>query len=238
MKSVSKNSDYSAKESDASNTDSQTPNHAQLPRQLSMVRFIGDLPNICSLTGLLSALLGVYSALLGNVYFAVVGMLWAVLFDWLDGMIARSMSGRTDAHRAFGAQLDSMIDIVSFGVLPAIILLSYTDYNPWFFPGAFIIVASCAVRLSYFNIYGLTGGKTYTGLAVDNNGLILAFAFLFEGIFNSTTFSIGLYILFLLLATLNLSSIQIRKFSKNWIYIIAVYVIALSIYFSMQHYSG
>lgn len=202
--------------------------------RLSMIDFIFDLPNICSLFGLLSAFLGIYFAVQGYIYFAVIGVLWAVLFDWLDGLIARNIKGRSDDHRAFGGQLDSLIDIVSFGVLPAIILLSYSNYNPWFIPGAFAIIASCAIRLSYFNLYGLTGGKTYTGLPVDNNALMLSFAFLFESFFSKTAFSMGLYILLMVLVTLNLASIQIPKFSNNWIYGIATYVIGVSIYLGLM----
>lgn len=207
-------------------------------RQLSMISFITDLPNICTLLGLLSALLGIYFATQGQIYFAVIGGTWAVLFDWLDGLIASKMKNRTDDHRAFGGQLDSLVDIVSFGVLPAIILLSYANYDPWYIPGAFAIVAACAIRLSYFNVYGLTGGKTYTGLAVDYNGLMVSLAFLFESFFSQTVFSIGLYILMMAVVSLNLSSIQIPKFSKKFLYGIAAYVIAVSIYLGRMQLIG
>ena len=196
----------------------------------SMLEFIIDLPNLCTLCSLLSASLGIYFAVQGLFYFAVIGGAWAVLFDWLDGSIARRMQGRTADDKAFGGQLDSLVDIVSFGVLPAVILLSYSNYNPWYFPGAFAIIGACAIRLSYFNIYGLTEEKTYTGLAVDNNGLLISLAFLFESLFSKSLFSIGLYILILLIVVLNLASIQIPKFSKKWIYAIAAYAIGITIY--------
>jgi CDP-diacylglycerol--serine O-phosphatidyltransferase len=202
----------------------------KLSIQPSMISFAFDLPNICTLTGLLSAFLGIYFAIQGNIYFAVIGGLWAVLFDWLDGLIASKMKGRTDDDRSFGAQMDSLIDIVSFGVLPAIILLSYTNYSLWSIIVGFAIIAGCAIRLSYFNIYGLTGGKTYTGLAVDFNGLIVSFAFLFEIFFTKASFSIGLTILLMIVVVLNLSSIQIPKFSKKWLFAIAAYVIGMTIY--------
>lgn len=206
-----------------------------IPVQPSMISFILDLPNLCTLCGLLSAFLGIYFALQGNIYFAVIGGLWAVIFDWFDGLIASKMNGRTDDDRAFGGQLDSLIDIISFGVLPAIILLSYTNYSPWSIIVGFAIIAACAIRLSYFNVFGLTGGKTYTGLAVDYNGLIIAFAFLFESLIDKPFFSIGLTILLMLVAILNLSSIQIPKFSKKWLFGIAVYAIGVTIYLgSMQ----
>lgn len=211
----------------------------ELSTQPSMISFVFDLPNICTLCGLLSSFLGIYFAIQGNVYFAVIGGLWAVLFDWSDGLIASKMKGRTSDDRAFGGQLDSLIDIVSFGVLPAIILLSYTNYSFWSIAVGFGIIAACAIRLSYFNVYGLTGGKTYTGLAVDYNGLIVSFAFLFESFFAKTSFSIGLTILLAVVFSLNLASIQIPKFSKNWLFGIAAYVIGMTIYLGrIQLYSN
>ena len=54
--------------------------------------------------------------------------------------------------KAFGPQLDSLIDIVSFGVFPAIFLLSYGSFSPIYLPGAFLILATAAIRLSYFKI--------------------------------------------------------------------------------------
>ena len=197
---------------------------------LNMVSFIVDLPNACTLLGLLSATLGIYFAFTGQVYFAVIGMVWAVFFDWLDGFIASKLKNRTAKHREFGAQLDSLVDIVSFGVLPATILLSYSGFNPWFLPGAFSIIAACAIRLSYFNIYGLTNGKYYTGLPVDNNGLIIALAFLLENQFSQEFFSVGLYILIMITVIFNLSSFQIPKFSKKAIYGIVAFCIFITAY--------
>ncbi len=215
---------------DLNTEDSHNIKKIKSTRQLSMLSFIVDLPNMCTLLGLLSALLGIYYAIKGEIYFAVIFGAWSVVFDWLDGLIASKMKNRTDAHRAFGGQLDSLVDMVSFGVLPAIILLSYSDFNIWFIPGAFAIIAACAIRLSYFNIYGLTGGKTYTGLAVDYNGLIVSLFFLIESFFSPSIFPEILYIVMMLVVFLNLSSIQIPKFPKTILIGIITYVIALSIY--------
>lgn len=206
-------------------------------QQKSMLGFAKDLPNICSLLGLLSAILGIYFAITGNFPAAIIGVLWAVLFDWYDGIIARKMKGRTKEQGVFGAQLDSMIDIVSFGVLPAILLLSYGNYSFWFIPGTFIIIATSAIRLSYFNIYGLIDGKTYKGLALDNNVLILAFVFLFESFFNHSTFSILIYTLLMVLSAFNLSSIPTPKFGGKWVYALVIYVLVLTLIFGWTLYN-
>ena len=194
-----------------------------------MLSFARDLPNICSLAGLLCALLGIYFAILGNFRVAIIGIMWAVLFDWADGIVARQMKGRTDYHRAFGGQLDSLIDIVSFGVFPAVFLLSYGKFSPWFLPGAFLIVATSAIRLSYFNIFGLVDDKTYLGLALDNNVIILAFVFLFEGFINYTIFSIIIYALLMVLLIFNLAPVRTPKFSGKWFYVLIVYTLILTI---------
>jgi len=154
--------------------------------------------------------------------------MWAVLFDWADGIVARQMTGRTDHHRAFGGQLDSLIDIVSFGVFPAVFLLSYGKFSPWFLPGAFLIVAASAIRLSYFNIFGLVDDKTYLGLALDNNVIILAFVFLFEGFINHTVFSVILYALLMALLIFNLAPVRTPKFSGKWFYVLIVYTLILT----------
>ena len=206
-----------------------TNSEPEQPHQPTMLSFSRDLPNICSLAGLLCAVLGIYFAILGNFPLAIIGVLWAVLFDWADGIVARKITGRTDHHRAFGGQLDSLIDIVSFGVFPAVFLLSYGKFSPWFLPGAFLIVATSAIRLSYFNIFGLIDDKTYMGLALDNNVLILAFVFLFEGFINHTVFSIILYALLMVFLVLNLAPIRTPKFAGKWFYVLMVYTFVLTV---------
>lgn len=206
-------------------------------QQISILSFIKDLPNICSLLGLMSAVVGIYFAIQGIFQAAIIGILWAVLFDWYDGIIARKMKGRTKVQGDFGAQLDSMIDIVSFGILPAIILLSYGNYDILFLPGAFIIIAASVIRLTYFNVYGLIDSKTYKGFPLDYNVLILALVFLFEGIFTPSVFSIFIYTLMMLLSVLNLSSIPTPKFSGKWVYALVAYVLVLTSVFGWQLWS-
>jgi CDP-diacylglycerol--serine O-phosphatidyltransferase len=203
----------------------------------SILSYAGDLPNICSLAGLLCAVLAIYFAVLEIFPAAMIGMIWAVFFDWSDGIIARRMKGRTEEQRFFGAQLDSLIDIVSFGICPAVVLLSYGHFSPWFIPGAFIIVATGVIRLSYFNVFGLVDQSTYMGLALDNNIIILVFAFLFNGLISHAAFSIFIYILLMLLATLNVAPIKTPKFAGRWYYALIAYTVTLSVVFGWQWYS-
>ena len=200
----------------------------QQSHQTEMLTLARDLPNICSLAGLLCAVLGIYYAIMGNFPAAMIGMIWAVFFDWSDGIIARRMKGRTDEYRTFGGQLDSLIDIVSFGILPAVLLLSYGKFSPWFLPGAFVIVAASAIRLSYFNVFGLIDDSTYRGLAVDNNGIILAFVCLFDGAFSKTIFSVIIYIICVCIAALNVAPIRTPKLTGRWFYVLTMYALGLT----------
>ncbi len=202
--------------------------------QTDMLWFAKDLPNICSLAGLLCALLGLYFTVLQNFSIAVIALVWAVLFDWGDGIIARNMTGRTKIQGEFGAQLDSLIDMVSFGICPAVFLLSYGQFSAWYLPGAFVIVATAAIRLSYFNVFGLVDSATYKGLALDNNVLLFAFIFLFERFFSPGIFSIILYAMFMVMAGFNLSSLRTPKFSGAWFYVLIGYTVILTLIYSFR----
>jgi CDP-diacylglycerol--serine O-phosphatidyltransferase len=201
----------------------------------TILSFAKDLANLCSLAGLLSAVLAIYFAIVGNFPAAMIGLVWAIFFDWSDGKLARRMKDRTDKQRLFGGQLDSLIDIVSFGVCPAVILLSYGDFSPWFVPGAFIIVAAGVLRLSYFNVYGLVDKSTFQGLAIDNNGIFIALFFAFNGLISESVFTVLLYVLILVLAALNVSSIRTPKLSGSaWYYGLVIYTLVLTLFFGWQ----
>lgn len=198
--------------------------------QATILSYIKDLPNLCSLAGLACSICAIYFSILGVYYAAMIGMVWAVAFDWVDGLIARRMKGRTEADSRFGGQLDVLIDIVSYGVTPAILLLSFGKFDPIYLVGAFIMVAAGAIRLSYFSTYGLSGEGKYTGLALDNNTLILVFMFLLEGLVGEGTFSVILYVSCLGLAALNVSQIKTPKLSGNPVnvYILAAYTLVIT----------
>jgi phosphatidylserine synthase len=204
--------------------------------QPTILSFVKDLPNICSLAGLACTILAIYFSVLGIYYAAMIGMIWAVAFDWADGLIARKMKGRTGTDRAFGGQLDVLIDIVSYGVAPAVLLLSYGHFNPFYLIGAFIMVAASAIRLSYFSTFGLSSEAKYTGLALDNNNIILVFIFLFESVLSQGAFSVLLYASGVGLAILNVSQIKTPKLSGNPVnvYMLAAYTLGITAIYSWK----
>lgn len=198
--------------------------------QPAIISYVNDLPNMCSLAGLACTILAIYFSILGVYYAAMIGMIWAVAFDWADGLVARKMKGRIDSDRIFGGQLDLVIDIVSYGVAPAVLLLSYGELDPIFLPLAFIMLAAAAIRLSYFSTFGLSDESQYTGLALDNNNIALVFLFLFESAFSHEVFTAVLYMSALGLAALNVSQIKTPKLSglpRN-VYLLAFYTLGIT----------
>lgn len=206
------------------------------PEAKPILSYVKDLPNICSLAGLGCTLLAIYFLIVGIYPAAMIGMIWAVAFDWADGLIARRMKGRTGADRAFGGQLDLLIDIVSYAVTPAILILSYGNFHPAFLPVVFIMLVFGAIRLSYFSTFGLSGDAKYTGLAIDNNSILLVLFFMFEGFFDTFVFSIIIAACGLGLAVLNVSQIKTPKLSGNPVNvaILAAYTVAVTIIYGWK----
>ena len=196
----------------------------------TILSFLRDLPNLCSLAGLACTVSAIYFCLIGIYPAAMIGMVWAVAFDWADGLIARQMQGRTGSDRKFGGQLDLLIDIVSYGVAPVILLLSYGQFAPIFLIGGFIMLTTSALRLSYFSTFGLSDDSRYTGLALDNNSLVIVFIFLFEGFLNPEKFAVVLCVACIGLAGLNVSQIKTKKLSGNPInvYVLVSYCVAIT----------
>jgi CDP-diacylglycerol--serine O-phosphatidyltransferase len=205
-------------------------------KQPTILSYVKDFPNILSLSGLASTLLAIYFSITGLYAAAMIGMVWAVAFDWADGLVARKIKGRTPNDAKFGGQLDVVIDIVSYGVTPAILLLSYGNFEPIYLIGAFIMLSAAAIRLSYFSTYGLAGGTKYTGLALDNNNLVLVYVFLLESVLGHDTFLIVLYVSAVGLAVLNVSEIKTPKLSGNPrnVYILAIYTLGITAIYSLQ----
>ena len=208
----------------------KAPNTVQKP----ILAYVKDLPNLCSLAGLGCTLLAIYFLLIEMFSLAMIGMIWAVAFDWLDGLVARKMKGRTGTDKEFGGQLDLLIDIVSYGVTPAILILSYSNFNPYFLFITFIMLVFGVIRLSYFNTFGLSNDKKYTGLAIDNNSIIFVFLFMFSEYFERSTFAIFLGASGLFLAILNVSPIKTPKLSGNPINVIllVIYTLLITIFYS------
>lgn len=122
------------------------------------------LPNLFTTAALFSGFFAIVSAMDGNFANAAIAIFVAMVLDGLDGRVARM----TNTQSAFGAEYDSLSDMVAFGVAPALVVFSWSLHAlgkvGWVF--AFIYVAGAALRLARFNTHiGSEDKRFFTGLA-------------------------------------------------------------------------
>lgn len=121
----------------------------QRPPRLSGLSLNRLLPNVLTMLALCAGVTGLRFAIQGRFEAAVVAIMLAAVFDALDGRIARMLNGQS----RFGEELDSLSDVVSFGVAPAIILYLWVLAPAGAF-GWVAVLALCvcaALRLARFN---------------------------------------------------------------------------------------
>ena len=122
------------------------------------------LPNLLTTAGLFSGFFAVVSSMNGKFEAAAVAIFIAMIFDGLDGRVARITNTQSD----FGAEYDSMADMVSFGVAPALVAYNWglSEMGKFGWLAAFIYVAGAALRLARFNTQvGVADKRFFQGLA-------------------------------------------------------------------------
>ena len=180
---------------------------------------VADAANLLSLAGLLGSAVGIGFALNGRFSEAGVCLMLAFLADVYDGPVSKRLKNRTNADHAFGANLDSLIDIISAGVVPGVILLSYGGFDRWYVPGAFLMLGAAALRLSHFNTNGLgPAASHYTGLPTDLVILTFAALMLLDAPMERELFRGVLYGSVVVLSGLMVSPFKVRKLEGGWYY--------------------
>lgn len=117
------------------------------------------LPNLFTLAALFGGFYAVVMAMNGRFDMAAIGIFCAMVLDSLDGRIARM----TNTQSAFGEQMDSLSDMVSFGAAPALIayIWALKDLGRWGWIAAFVYCACAALRLARFNVNTAVVDKRY-----------------------------------------------------------------------------
>ncbi|PIE39608.1 MAG: CDP-diacylglycerol--serine O-phosphatidyltransferase [Gammaproteobacteria bacterium] len=133
------------------------------------------LPNLFTTGALFAGFYAIIAALRGDFGAAPLAIFAALVFDGLDGRVARL----TNTSSKFGAEYDSLSDMVSFGVAPALVVFSLAlgDLGKFGWSAAFVYVACAALRLARFNAQIDTAdGNYFTGLASPAAACIVASA--------------------------------------------------------------
>lgn len=147
----------------------------KLPRHKSVY----ILPNLFTTASLFTGFLGLTLAVKGQFEACALCILVSCVFDGLDGKVAR-LTGTTSE---FGVQLDSLADLVAFGVTPAFMayLWQLQQFNRLGLTAAFLMIACGALRLARFNVQAKTSSKKFfVGLPIPAAGCTLATLVLFS----------------------------------------------------------
>ena len=171
---------------------------------------------ILTYIGFLSGFAGILCALEGNAAWALNCLILAGICDVFDGKVASTKKDRTRSEKRFGIQIDSLSDLVCFGVLPAVIV--YTLGRGWLRAvacGAYVLCA--LIRLAWFNVdeearqdFDTGRRKVYLGLPVTSAAAVFPLLFLVCHLCRWPFSVLSLFVL-LLVAAAFLTPFSIRK---------------------------
>ncbi|MBE6151168.1 MAG: hypothetical protein E7162_05095 [Firmicutes bacterium] len=171
---------------------------------------------ILTYMSLFSAIFGITFAFEGHTFWAVFCLLLSGFCDMFDGKVAKTMK-RTDDEKKFGIQIDSLSDVIAFGVLPAAIgySLGLTEWWGKIIMATFVLAA--LIRLAYFNVMEekrqaktSETRKEYLGLPVTTDALIFPLVYAFKSLF-TTNFHLVYGGMLLLVAFLFLFKFKVKK---------------------------
>ena len=176
---------------------------------------IYDYTVLLTYMNFISGILGIICATKGNIFHAIVLLMFDGLCDMFDGRVARTKKKRTVEEKHFGIQLDSLSDLVCFGVLPAIIGYSLGIKNTYLIPLIIIYPLAALIRLAYFNVLEIirnssTPVKEYTGLPVTSSALIFPFIYIFRRLLGSN-FVILYGVVMFIVGVLFITKFKIKK---------------------------
>jgi CDP-diacylglycerol--serine O-phosphatidyltransferase len=167
------------------------------------------LPNSITFLSLASGFTSIIFAAQEMIFPAVSCILFSVLLDTLDGYLARKLNTAS----VFGKQLDSLVDIVSFGVAPILIVWQHlnlkAEINFWVLPIFIVQILSGAYRLARFNLQfpKQSSNEKTIGLTITQSGLIFMLAVLSDLSTESYNLPVWIY----LLLSLFLSFLMVSK---------------------------
>jgi len=197
------------------------------------------LPNLCTTGGLFCGFYAIIATFKEEYRVAAIAVLIALVFDALDGRIARIT--KTSSH--FGVEYDSLSDLVAFGVAPGVLAYRWALelWGVWGWLAAALYVTCGALRLARFNIQvGVVDKKSFVGLPIPAAASVLATTILmyyYLGGEGATNKHLILLLLVYTLAGLMVSSIRYYSFKEMnirhrqpfWILIAGIILIQLII---------
>ncbi|MBQ1440658.1 MAG: CDP-alcohol phosphatidyltransferase family protein [Clostridia bacterium] len=147
--------------------------------------------------GMISACVAVFLAIGGSNWLAIWFMMFAGLCDMFDGTVASTKKDRDDNQKSFGIQIDSLCDLVGFGVAPGIFVYSLSENKISAGIAAVFLILAAVIRLAYFNVLEANRQKqesghrkSYLGVPVTTIVLVMPIVYVLNalGVFRSEYF--------------------------------------------------
>ena len=185
---------------------------------------------LLSLFGIMYLLNNVEMESINRFDIAMVCLIIAGICDLFDGVIARKCK-RNDLEKAFGVQIDTLVDIVSFLAFPSVMLVMFnkvTYGEMWFTYVIVMFYVLCGViRLAWFNIH-VNGERTkyYTGLPVTYIALIIPIFYALTKFAKINIFTVGLNIILVVVGILFVLNVKIKKPTGIWYLIFSLLAVA------------
>lgn len=198
---------------------------------------------ILTYIGLVSAIVGCRFAILGHDLSSVFCLLLCGVCDLFDGPIARATK-RSKEAQVFGIQIDSLCDLVSFGVLPAMILCSVNP-SPVYTAVAALFALGAVIRLGFFNVHEQIRQETTSedkcasrGLPVTFSAWIIPTVFVFQPLLGFKWFPLVLMLVMLAVAILFVLDFKLCKPRLKCILYIAgcLWILAVAVLLFIQWY--
>lgn len=187
-----------------------TENIERQDRKLAMYIYV--LPNLVTTCNLFAGFFAIIQSLKGNFMWAAYAIVVAAIFDTLDGRLARL----TRSTSKFGAEYDSICDVVSFGVAPALLLFQWSlePFGRVGWVACFLYVACGALRLARFNVQvGVVEKSYFQGLPIPMAaGIVASSVLAFTDLQWDATGSRLLLFMTILLAFVMVSTFRYRSF--------------------------
>ena len=184
-----------------------------------------DYTVVLTYIGLVSGVLGMRFASLGRMGLAMACLAFSGFCDLFDGAVARTKRNRTEDEKNFGIQLDSLCDVVCFGVLPAVILYCGGMQSIWETAILVLYVLCAVIRLAFFNVLEINrqksgeGGctKEYRGLPVTTASMIFPFFYLVGLLAGDGVMRVLYPAMAFLTAVLFVADIRVAKWDVSWL---------------------
>jgi len=174
-----------------------------------MTRYRGVIPGVFTMGNFFCGFASILTSVRGGKSTEAAWMIvFAAFFDFLDGLAAR-LSGSSSR---FGVELDSLADIVSFGVAPAVLLYSFKmiEFGSWGWLPGFVFITTAAFRLARFNLTAKIESKSnFIGMPVPAAAVTLAsFVIFCEAIWGELRLIRFLSIMVIMFSALMVSTIE------------------------------